>query len=74
MELLQQQGISTRPATHAVHMLTFYRKKYQLKPEDFPNAFAANDCSISLPLFHGMMKDEQDFVIEVINQKRSEYA
>ena len=74
MDQLQQQGISTRPATHAVHMLAFYRQKYQLKPEDFPNAFAANDCSISLPLFHGMMKDEQDFVIEVINQKRSEYA
>ena len=74
MDQLQQQGISTRPATHAVHMLSFYQQKYGLQPEDFPNAFAANDCSISLPLFHGMMKDEQDFVIEVINQKSSEYA
>ena len=74
MDQLQQQGISTRPATHAVHMLSFYQQKYGLKPEDFPRAFAANDCSISLPLFHGMMKDEQDFVIEVINQKSSEYA
>lgn len=64
MEQLQQQGISTRPATHAVHMLAFFKKKYQLKPEDFPNAFAANDCSISLPLFHGMTEAEQDFVID----------
>ena len=64
MEQLQQQGISTRPATHAVHMLDFYRQKYQLKPEDFPNAFVANDCSISLPLFHGMTEAEQDFVID----------
>jgi len=64
MDQLQQQGISTRPATHAVHMLSFYRQKYGLQPEDFPNAFAANDCSISLPLFHGMTKAEQDFVIE----------
>ena len=74
MDQLQQQGISTRPATHAVHMLSFYQQKYGLQPEDFPNAFAANDCSISLPLFHGMMKDEQDFVIEVINQQSYEYA
>ena len=74
MDQLQQAGISTRPATHAVHMLSFYHQKYGLQPEDYPNAFAANDCSISLPLFHGMMKDEQDFVIEVINQKSSEYA
>ena len=66
MDLLQQAGISTRPATHAVHMLTFYRDKYKLKSTDFPNAFAANDCSISLPLFHGMTQAEQDYVIEQV--------
>jgi perosamine synthetase len=66
MDQLQQQGISTRPATHAVHMLSFYQQKYGLKPEDFSNAFAANDCSISLPLFHGMTEIEQDFVIEKV--------
>lgn len=64
MDRLQQAGISTRPATHAVHMLTFYREKYDLKPEDFPMAYAANDCSISLPLFHGMTEAEQQYVIE----------
>jgi perosamine synthetase len=63
MDRLQQVGISTRPATHAVHMLTFYREKYGLKPVDYPNAYAANDCSISLPLFHGMTDEEQNFVI-----------
>lgn len=66
MDRLQQVGVSTRPATHAVHMLTFYREKYGLKPEDFSNAHAANDCSISLPLFHGMTEVEQDFVIEQV--------
>ncbi len=64
MDKLQQVGISTRPATHAIHMLTFYREKYKLQPEDFPNAYAANHCSISLPLFHGMTTTEQDYVIE----------
>jgi dTDP-4-amino-4,6-dideoxygalactose transaminase len=64
MDRLQQAGISTRPATHAVHMLSYYRDKYDLRPEDFPNARAANDCSISLPLFHGMSDTEQAHVIE----------
>jgi dTDP-4-amino-4,6-dideoxygalactose transaminase len=64
MDSLQQAGISTRPATHAVHMLTYYRNTYDLKPEDFPMAYAANDCSISLPLFHGMSKEEQQYVID----------
>lgn len=66
MDKLQQAGISTRPATHAVHMLSFYRDKYGLKPADFPSAWAANDCSISLPLFHGLTEAEQDFVIEQV--------
>lgn len=66
MDKLQQSGISTRPATHAVHMLTFYREKYKLSPQDYPNAYAANDCSISLPLFHGMTAEEQDYVIEQV--------
>lgn len=71
MDRLQGRGISTRPATHAVHLLTYYRDKYGLQPADFPNAWAANDCSISLPLFHGMTAEEQAFVIERV---RAEFA
>ena len=71
MDHLQQVGISTRPATHAVHMLAFYKHKYELKPEDFPNAHAANDCSISLPLFNGMSEAEQAFVIQQIRNNKT---
>lgn len=66
MERLLQAGISTRPATHAVHMLSFYRDRYALAPEDFPHAYAANDCSISLPLFHGLTDAEQAHVIDQV--------
>ncbi len=68
MDRLQQAGISTRPATHAVHMLSFYRNKYRLQPQDYPVAYAANDCSISLPLFHGMTEAEQNFVIQQVRE------
>lgn len=66
MESLQSNGVSTRPATHAVHMLSYYRKKYDLSSKDFPNALIANDCSISLPLFNGMTEIEQEYVIEKV--------
>lgn len=66
MDELQQNGISTRPATHAVHMLSFYREKYSIPANAFPNACAADQCSISLPLFHGMKEEEQGFVIEKV--------
>ncbi len=71
MEALQQAGISTRPATHAVHMLAFYREKYGLASIDMPAAYAANDCSISLPLFHGMTTEEQDYVIAQVLAHRA---
>lgn len=67
MERLLGFGISTRPATHAVHMLSYYRKKYNLNPQDFPNAYIANECSISFPLFHGMSSGEQDYVIDKVS-------
>lgn len=66
MDALLKAGVSTRPATHAVHMLSYYRQRYDLKPSDFPNAWAANDCSISLPLFHGMTEAEQSHVIKTV--------
>ena len=69
MDELQNEGISTRPATHAVHMLSYYKNKYNLLSEEFPSAYVANDCSISLPLFHGMTEKEQNFVVEKLQTK-----
>jgi len=66
MDRLQEAGVSTRPATHAVHMLKYYKEKYGLKPKDFPNAYIANNCSISFPLFNGLSDLEQDFVINTV--------
>jgi dTDP-4-amino-4,6-dideoxygalactose transaminase len=71
MEALQHDGISTRPATHAVHLLTYYRDKYGLAPLDYAAACAANDCSIALPLFHGMTVDEQDYVIARVRERNA---
>ncbi|MBC7864148.1 MAG: DegT/DnrJ/EryC1/StrS family aminotransferase [Bacteroidia bacterium] len=66
MELLQQKGISTRPGTHAVHMLTFYAKKYGIKPTDFPGAQAANDHSMSIPLHNKMNDEDYKYVADAI--------
>jgi perosamine synthetase len=68
MDRLHTAGVSTRPATHAVHMLSFYRDKYRLRAEDFPSAMAANDCSLSLPLFNGMTEAEQAYVIAQVTR------
>ncbi len=69
MDYLQGEGISTRPGTHAVHMLSYYKNSYNLKDTDFFSSFAANNCSISIPLFHGMSELEQSYVIDKIKAK-----
>ena len=66
MEVLQQNGIATRPGTHAVHMLGAYANKYGIKPEDFPGAFMADQQSMSIPLHNRMVKEDFDYIISAL--------
>ena len=66
MELLQARGISTRPGTHAVHMLGYYRNKYGLDPDDYP---AARDCdrfTMAIPLHNAMTADDYAYVVDAL--------
>lgn len=63
MEKLQQMGVSTRPGTHAPHMLNYYAEKYNIKPDDFPGAKDCNNYSMSIPLFNKMTKEDYDYVV-----------
>jgi len=66
MEYLQQNGISTRPGTHAVHALKYYADKYKIEKTDFPNAWIADQCSISFPIFPSLTSDEFKFITSTI--------
>ncbi len=66
MENLQAKGISTRPGTHAVHMLNYYKDKYNLKDNDFEVARQANDYSMAIPLHNRMGKEDFEYVINAI--------
>lgn len=66
MKHLQQHGISSRPGTHAVHMLNVYRKMFNYRDEDFPNARKANNCSVAIPLHNCMNAEDFEYVVNVI--------
>lgn len=68
MHLLEEKGIATRQGTHAAHTLSYYRDRYQLKPDDYINAYAADRLSITLPLYADMTTEEFEYVIETIKQ------
>jgi len=67
MERLQMAGISTRPGTHAVHLLGYYRDRYGFLPDDFP---AARDCdanTMAIPLHNRMSTDDYEYVIATLS-------
>lgn len=68
MQKLQSKGIATRQGTHAVHTLGFYKQTYNLKYQDYINAYAADRLSISLPLYADMTETEIDYVISTLKE------
>ena len=66
MNYLQEKGISTRPGTHAVHMLSYYRKKYNLQDSDLPKAKLAYEQSIALPLHNQMTEIDYQYVVDML--------
>ena len=68
MQAMTEAGLQSRPGTHAVHRLGYYRKKYNLAPEQFSHAAAAEDTTITLPIVPFMRADDQRRVVEVVRR------
>ena len=61
---LEGRGVATRQGTHAPVLQGFYRQKYAIAPEAFPNSAIADRLSLTLPLYPGMTAEEQGYVID----------
>ncbi|WDP89753.1 MAG: DegT/DnrJ/EryC1/StrS family aminotransferase [Desulfobacter sp.] len=70
MAFLGENGIAARPGTHAVHVLAYYKRKYNLRPEQFPGAWESHNATISLPLFPQMSSAEQEYIVHKIKAFR----
>lgn len=68
MEQLQSKGIATRPGTHAVHMLGYYRDLLGLKPDDFPGAKQCNDNTMAIPLHNRMTAEDYEYVVKALKE------
>lgn len=70
MEILLDNNISTRPGTHAVHLLNYYKNNFGLKPEEFPGALNCNDNTMALPLHNKMSKSDFEYILEELHAIR----
>ncbi len=68
MAALEARGIMTRQGTHAPPHLPYYATKYGIAPPDFPKAWLAERCSITLPMFAGMTHDECEQVVAALQE------
>jgi dTDP-4-amino-4,6-dideoxygalactose transaminase len=66
MDALQAAGIATRPGTHAVHRLGYYRDRFGFDPDDYPGARDSELDSMALPLHNRMTDQDVDRVADAI--------
>jgi perosamine synthetase len=68
MNILQQKGIATRPGTHAIHLLSYYKGKYNIGADDFPGARDCDRNTMAIPLHNKMVKEDYDYVIDALKE------
>ena len=66
MQALQDRGIATRPGTHALHLLGYYRRAFGYAREDFPAAADCDAQSMAIPLHNRMDDDDYRYVIDAL--------
>jgi dTDP-4-amino-4,6-dideoxygalactose transaminase len=66
IEELQAKGIGVSVHYIPLHVMSYYRDRYGLKPGDFPVSLAASESCISLPLYPSLMDDEVERVISAV--------
>ena len=68
IELLNEAGIGTSVHYKPLHRMTYYRDRYGLKPEDYPNAELHWRGAVTLPLYPSLSDDDLSYVCATIRR------
>jgi perosamine synthetase len=68
MRRLQEVGVATRPGTHAVSELSFYRRSLGLEPGQFATAADLQERTMALPLHNRMTESDYEHVAEHLHR------
>jgi dTDP-4-amino-4,6-dideoxygalactose transaminase len=66
MARLHQEGVATRPGTHAVHMLGYYQHRFGWAADDFPGARDCERNTMAIPLHNRMTEDDYAYVVDCL--------
>ncbi|HXE95881.1 MAG TPA: DegT/DnrJ/EryC1/StrS family aminotransferase [Dongiaceae bacterium] len=68
IELMAEKGVGCSVHFIPLHLHPYWRDRYNLKPEDYPNALEAYERAVSLPLFTKMNDTDQQRVIAAVSE------
>lgn len=70
MAQLFEQGISTRPGTHAIHMLGHYQESFGFTDDSFPHSRDCELHTMALPLHNRMTAEDFEHVVAALHAVR----
>jgi dTDP-4-amino-4,6-dideoxygalactose transaminase len=68
IELMAEKGVGCSVHFIPLHLHPYWRDRYNLKPDDFPNALSTYERAVSLPLFTKMNDADQQKVINAAKE------
>ncbi len=60
------QGVGTSVHYKPLHRMTYYKNRYGLKPEMFPNAEWVYKRCVCLPIYSALADDQLEYVIKTV--------
>jgi dTDP-4-amino-4,6-dideoxygalactose transaminase len=66
IEKMTKSGIGTSVHYKPLHRMTYYKKKYDLKPEMFPNAEWVYERCVCLPIYSALADDHLAYIIKTV--------
>jgi dTDP-4-amino-4,6-dideoxygalactose transaminase len=67
IELMTEHGIGTSVHYKPLHRMTYYRERYGLRPEDYPNAERIWKGCVSLPIYPSLSDEDLDYICSTIS-------
>lgn len=68
VEKLSSLGIGCSVHYKPLHLMSYYKEKYHLKPDDFPSSLEFYSRTFSIPIFAGMKKSDIRYIIKIITK------
>ena len=73
IELLAESGIGASVHYIPLHLMSYYKKTYGFRPEDFPVSLRVYRSAVSLPIYPALTEEQVERIISVVRRIGEEH-